>query len=93
MEKLACRFLKIALFVGRFILSIRYIHTYPVPMPANQLSVLLAICDRFDVRDPDDVYIPAMLFLELLTTIAAYAAIIRLLGRFDARMKNGSHAS
>ena len=93
MEKLVRRFLKIALFTGIFVLSIRYVHTYPVPMPADQLRVLPAICDALDVRDPDDVYIPAMLFLELLATIAAYVAIIRLLGRFNARTTNRPYSS
>ena len=87
MEKLAHRSFKFALFLSIFVLSIRYVHTYPIPMPADQFRILLAICDRLNVRDPDDVYIPAMLFLELLTTIAAYVAVMRLLCHFKTRTR------
>jgi hypothetical protein len=77
MATLARRLFKTVLFFGLFLLSVRYVHTYPFPMPQEQLRILLAICDAMDIRDPDDLYIPAMLVLELLTTIAAYILIIK----------------
>ncbi len=85
MAKLVCRFLKLTLFIGLFAISVRYVHTYPVPMPEDQLKVLLVICDRLDVRDPDDIYIPTMLLLELLATIACYAVLMRVLSRINRR--------
>lgn len=77
MATLARRLMKTVLFVGLFLLSVRYVHTYPVPMPESQLAVLLSICDRVEIRDPDDLYIPVMLILELLTTVAAYVLILK----------------
>jgi hypothetical protein len=78
MATLARRVLKTVLFVGLFLLSVRYVHTYPVPMAESQLAVLLSISNRVGIRDPDDLYIPVMLILELLTTVAAYVLILKL---------------
>ena len=87
MATLARRLLKTVLFFGLFFLSVGYVHTYPVPMTEEQLEILLSICDALKIRDPDDLYIPAMLALEILTTIVAYLLIIKLWRLFKARHK------
>jgi hypothetical protein len=87
MATLARRLSKTLLFVGLFLLSVRYVHTYPVPMPESQLAVLLSISHSMGIRDPDDLYIPVMLILELLTTIAAYVLIFKFWRFFNTRHK------
>ncbi len=70
--------LKIILFLALFLLSVRYVHTYPLPMTKDQVALLFTLSDAFGVRDPEDLYISAMLVLEIITTIIAYSLIIKL---------------
>jgi hypothetical protein len=78
MATLVRRIAKTLLFVGLFLLSVRYVHTYPMPMPDSQLHVWLLAARRLGISDPDDLYIPVMLVIELIATIAAYVLIVRL---------------
>ncbi|MCG5078059.1 hypothetical protein L5014_32790 [Paraburkholderia sp. RG36] len=82
MATLARRFIKVVLFVGLFVLSVRYVHTYPLPMPESQLSVWLSVSNRMGIRDPDDLYIPVMILIEVIVTIFLYAAIVKLWRHF-----------
>lgn len=74
---IARKLMKAVLFIGLFLLSIRYIHMYPVPMTETQLVVWYSISDRLGIRDPEDLYISVMLILELLATVAAYVLILK----------------
>lgn len=78
MATLVRRLTKVTLFVGLFLLSVRYVHTYPLPMPENQLSAWLSVSKRMGIRDPDDLYIPVMLIAEFLVTFFLYVTIVRL---------------
>lgn len=84
MATLARRLFKTILFIGLFLLSVRYVHTYPLPMPENQLSAWLSAANQIGIRDPDDLYIPVMLFIEFIVTLFAYTAIIKLWRRYKA---------
>ncbi|CAB3793525.1 hypothetical protein LMG28688_03729 [Paraburkholderia caffeinitolerans] len=75
---------KTILFIGLFLLSVRYVHTYPLPMPENQLSAWLSTANRIGIRDPDDLYIPVMLVIEFIVALLAYTAIIKLWRRYNA---------
>jgi hypothetical protein len=77
MAILARRGFKVALFIALFYLAVRYVHTYPWPMPENQALAWLSIANGFGPHDPDDVYIPTMIVLELITTVLAYVAIVK----------------
>ncbi|UUE10467.1 hypothetical protein NMX13_02345 [Dickeya zeae] len=72
------RMIKTLLFIVLFFLSVRYVHTYPLPMTKDQVALLFTLSDAFGVRDPEDLYISAMLVLEIITTIIAYSLIIKL---------------
>lgn len=78
MENLVRRSVKTILFVALFLLSVRYVHTYPEQMPENQQRILFTITDKLGFRDPDDFYILAMTVLDLITTIIAYRLIVKL---------------
>jgi hypothetical protein len=82
MATLARRLFKLALFVGLFLLSVRYVHTYPMPMPESQLSTWLSVANGIGIRDPDDLYIPVMIVVELIVTLLVYMAIVRLWRRY-----------
>lgn len=78
MATLARRLAKVVLFIGLFLLSVRYVHTHPWPMPESQALGWLSIANGFGLHDPDDIYIPAMLTIELIVTFVAYTAIMKL---------------
>ncbi|MBN3804069.1 hypothetical protein GXB81_13555 [Paraburkholderia sp. Ac-20336] len=82
MVRLVRSIFKVALFIGLFLLSVRYVHTYPMPMPESQLAFWFAASDWFGIRDPDDLYIPTMVVIELIVTILAYVAIMKLWRRY-----------
>jgi hypothetical protein len=78
MATTARRIYKVLLFIGLFTFSVKYVHTYPQPMTEGQLDLLLGICERFGIHDPDDLYIPATMVVELIVTIIVYAAMMKL---------------
>ncbi|HKR46477.1 MAG TPA: hypothetical protein VJU59_43590 [Paraburkholderia sp.] len=78
MATLARRLTKATLIIGLFLLSVRYVHTYPLRMPESQLSVWLSVSNRMGIRDPDDLYIPVMLIAELVVTLFLYATIVKI---------------
>jgi len=82
MAKLALKVLRILLktllFIGLFRLSVQYVHTYPLPMPPNQLTFWLSMSERLGIRDVDELYVFTMIFLELIVTIIAYKLILKL---------------
>ncbi|NML33683.1 hypothetical protein [Paraburkholderia antibiotica] len=93
MATLARRLSRLALFIGLLLLSIRYVHTYPDPMPAGQQHILWKISRWLGVRDPDDVYIPAMAVIELIVAIVVYRAIMKLWRYFRrAAYRQDEHA-
>ena len=85
MATLARRTFKVALFIGLFCLAVPYVHTYPIPMPERQALAWLHIANRVGIRDPDDLYIPLMLFGDLIATVLAYMALMRLWRHFRGR--------
>ncbi|OAJ54152.1 hypothetical protein A6V36_17895 [Paraburkholderia ginsengiterrae] len=78
MATLVRKVFKCFLFIGLLILSVRYVHTYPQPMTENQLHWLLVICQKLGIHDPDNLYIPAMMVLEVIAAIMAYLLIMKL---------------
>ncbi|QWT39259.1 hypothetical protein [Dickeya dadantii] len=78
MTTLIRKTLKTILFIVLFLFSVRYVHTYPVPMTKDQVALLFRLSDAVGVRDPEDLYISAMLAIELITTILTYSLIIKL---------------
>ncbi|MBN3803644.1 hypothetical protein GXB81_11345 [Paraburkholderia sp. Ac-20336] len=85
MVPLVRRFFKVVLFIGLFLLSVRYVHTYPLPMTESQLDFWFSVSERFGIRDPEDLYVPVMVIIELIVTIFAYIIIIRLWRHYWAK--------
>lgn len=76
MATLAHRALRLVLFIGLFILSVRYIHTYPIPMTQDQQQDLIVISGKLGVRDAEALYIFTMCFVDLIASILAYRMIM-----------------
>jgi hypothetical protein len=81
MATLARRVVKIALFVGLFLLSVRCIGRNG-PMPEWEALRWLNIANGLGLHEADDVYIPVMLTIDLLVTVLAYVAIMKLWRHF-----------
>jgi hypothetical protein len=61
-------------------------------VPENQQSVLLAISDCLGIHDPDELYTPAMIVIELIVTILVCQAIIKLWWHYWTKRKNTNAA-
>lgn len=78
MEALVRKTVKTLLFVTIFFYSVRYVHLYPVPMPDYQVRMLFDISDRLGIRDPEDLYVYAILAVNLVVSVVAYRLLIKL---------------
>ena len=70
--------LKIALFIGLFVISMRFIHTYPLPMPPDQQHQLFMVSRKLGIRDPDDLYLSAVAIVNLAAAAIEYTLLMKL---------------
>ncbi|EDZ98512.1 conserved hypothetical protein [Burkholderia sp. H160] len=77
MATLARRVFKFALFIGLFLLSVRYI-PLSNEWSASEARAWFAASDWLGVRDPDDLYFVVWVTIELIVAVLAYAAIMKL---------------
>jgi hypothetical protein len=77
MATLARRLLKVLIFIGLFILAVKYVHTYPYPMPESQLRQWFTISEFFGISNPEDLYFPLMLVLDFIVAVVAYMLIMK----------------
>jgi len=85
MATLARRLFKVALFCVLFRISLAYVHTYPMPMPESQGIAWLHAANRLGIRDPDDLYIPVILVVNLFVAALLYMAIMKLWRRYRSK--------
>jgi len=78
MATLVRRLFKAALFFGLFVLSVRFVHTYPDPMTESQLHAWRRAADWLGIRDPEDLYFAVWVTIELAVAALAFWAIVRL---------------
>lgn len=91
MATFARRLLKTAVFIGLFILSIRYVRLFPSPWTMEQQKFLFFISDYMGVRDPENIYVPTMIFLELITTVILYRSIINIFRKINNKLTVNNH--
>jgi len=72
MAILVRRLYKVALFIGLFLLSVRY---FPL---SNESGQQWRASDWLGVRDPEDLYIGVWVTIELIVAVLAYMAIMKL---------------
>ena len=78
MATLARSAFKLLLFCGLFYLSLRYVHTYPWPMPGNQSVMWWRASRWLGIRDPEDSYFWVWVPIALLVATLAYVVIMKL---------------
>jgi hypothetical protein len=89
MATLVRRAIKVVLFCVLFLLAVRYVHTYPMPMTQQQQHYLIVISERFGVDDYELFYIGAMVVIDLIVAIAVYVVILKLWRRYEMRRRHG----
>jgi hypothetical protein len=85
MGTLARNAAKVLLFCGLFLLAVRYIHTYPLPLTLQQQHFWIVISETFGVEDSELFYIGSMVAVDLVVTIVVYAMLMRLSRRYRAK--------
>jgi hypothetical protein len=76
---------KALVFVGLYVLALRFIHTYPIPMTDDQIRWWFAFSRKFDVHDPDDMWFALTFIANLIVTIFLYMGVQRLWKTLQAR--------
>ncbi|RZF30679.1 hypothetical protein EVC45_06875 [Paraburkholderia sp. UYCP14C] len=84
MATLARRVFKVALFIGLFLLSVRYI-PLSNEWSASEARAWFAASDLLSVRDPDDLYFVVWVTIELIVAVLAYVAIMKLWRRYRTK--------
>jgi hypothetical protein len=87
MATLARRVLKMLLFIGLFLTSMRFVHTYPLPMPIDQQQYLIEISEMFGVRDYEGFYLSAVTIVNLIVTIVLYVMIMKIWRRYWSKRR------
>ncbi|KVZ25935.1 hypothetical protein WL15_20210 [Burkholderia multivorans] len=78
MATLVRRLSKVALFLGLFTLSIRYVRPYPYEWTESQTRTWLYTSQALGIRDPEDLHFMVWVTIELIVAVLAYIAIIRM---------------
>jgi hypothetical protein len=78
MATLVRRLFKIALFIGWFLLSVRFVHPYPYEWTETQMRAWLYTSQAFGIRVPEDLYFVVWVTIELIVAVLAYLAIKKL---------------
>jgi hypothetical protein len=76
MAALARRLAKAALFACLFLVSMRYIHTYPLPITVDQQQRLIDIAAIFGVVDTEGFYLSVVTIVNLLAAATEYWVIM-----------------
>ena len=78
MATLVRRLFKVALFIGLFLLSFRYVRPFDNEWTAGEAHAWWHASDLLGVRDPEDLYIGVWLSIELIVAALAYVVVMRL---------------
>lgn len=78
MAILARRLCKLFIFVALFLLTVRYVHTYPLPMTLEQQHILIGIADKLGVTDYELLYIGTMTAIDLIVAIVLYVLAMKM---------------
>lgn len=69
---------RVTLFLALFVLSVRFIHTYPLPMPPEHQHQLFVLSQKLGIRDPDNLYLSSVAIVNLVAAAIEYALLMRL---------------
>ncbi|WP_028232335.1 hypothetical protein [Paraburkholderia mimosarum] len=92
MATLARRIFKVLLFASLFVVSMRFVHTYPLPMTTDQQQRLLELSSRFGVSDSETFYLAVVAVINLLLAALEYLLMMKLWGICRARHRSTHEA-
>ena len=69
---------KLFLFAGIYLITLRLVHTYPLPMPPSQQDTLFMLSRGLGIRDPDDLYLYGFAIADFIIAIVIYLLIMKL---------------
>ncbi|WP_296654581.1 hypothetical protein [Paraburkholderia sp.] len=84
MATLARSFFKVALFIGLFLLSFRYVRPSH-KWAAGEARAWWRASDWLGVRNPEDLYIGVWVTIELIVAALAYVAIMKLWRHYQSK--------
>ncbi|WP_326489730.1 hypothetical protein [Paraburkholderia sp. ZP32-5] len=84
MRTVVRRLFEVALFIGLFLLSVRYIPLSHEWTPAETRAWISA-SDWLGIRDPEDLYFWVCVSIDLIVTVIAYVTIMRLWRQYQGR--------
>jgi len=90
MATLARSAFKVLLFVGLFAVSMRFVHTYPLPMTTSQQQCLLEISEKFGVSDPEGFYLSVVAVVNLMLAAIEYWLMGKLWRRYLEKRRKAS---
>jgi hypothetical protein len=87
-HSLLIRAFKITLFLCLFVLSMRFIHTYPLPMPPEHQHQLFVISRKLNIRDPEDLYLSTLAIVNLVAATIEYRLIMKLWRKIQGKWRH-----
>ena len=79
------------LFVSLFLLSIRYVHTYPLPMPNDQVEWWFVFSDKFGIDDVEGFCLSVTTLTDLIVSIFVYLGVLKLWKNLQTRRRTVHH--
>lgn len=84
---------KALLFFCLFWISVRYIHTYPIPLPPDHQQILLVLSRKLGIVDPGDLYVSAVITVNLLAALMEYKSLMWFWVKVQKKWGTGRRAS
>lgn len=81
---------KVAFFVVLFVLSVRFIHTYPLPMPPDHQHKLSMLSQRMGIIDPGNLYVSAVGIVNLIAATVEYRLLMRFWRKMQRRREDSA---
>lgn len=78
MQALARKACKVLLFLTLLIVAVLFLHTYPYPMPAEQLEYWSHAANYLGIANPENLYFPTMWAIDIIAATVVYHVIIKL---------------
>lgn len=81
---------KIVFFVVLFVLSVRFIHTYPLPMPPDHQHKLSMLSQRMGIIDPGNLYVSAVGIVNIIAATVEYRLLMRFWRKMQRRREDSA---
>ncbi|TDY44476.1 hypothetical protein BX592_116124 [Paraburkholderia rhizosphaerae] len=87
------RMLKGSLFVGLFILSLKVVRTYPIPMTGEQVEWWLCLSEKLDISDLENIWVPVTCLADLIIAFFLYIGVIKLWKTLQTKRRTNRRGS